>query len=199
DKRNNLVREMVRLVEVFRPKAILMENVPGLRSKTVFQGFVRALRKLGYTVPQPEIHDVVNYGVPQRRKRLVLAAGLGFEIPFARTAEKLKTVRETIKGLPKAGKSGDYWHDLPERRSDLMRRRIAATPKVGVAQRALVGLPHPNGRLQGHLRTDEVGRRGSDDHQRVLQSLERPLCPSGGKPEHHDPGSGVASNLSKGL
>lgn len=136
DKRNNLVREMVRLVEVFRPKAILMENVPGLRSKTVFQGFVRALRKLGYTVPQPEIHDVVNYGVPQRRKRLVLAAGLGFEIPFARTAEKLKTVRETIKGLPKAGKSGDYWHDLPERRSDLMRRRIAATPKDGGSRSA---------------------------------------------------------------
>lgn len=136
DKRNNLVREMVRLVAVFRPKVILMENVPGLRSKTVFQEFVRALRKLGYTVPEPAVHDVVNYGVPQRRRRLVLAAGWGFEVPFARTVAKLKTVRETIEDLPVAGQSGDYWHDLPERRSDLMSRRIAATPKDGGSRSA---------------------------------------------------------------
>jgi DNA (cytosine-5)-methyltransferase 1 len=136
DRRNNLVQEMARLVSVFRPKAILMENVPGLRSKVVFRDFVRVLRGLGYTVPRPEVHDVVDYGVPQRRKRLVLAAGLGFEIPFARTAEKLTTVRETIEDLPAAGKSGDYWHDLPERRSDLMSRRIAATPKDGGSRSA---------------------------------------------------------------
>lgn len=131
DERNNLVREMVRLVKVFRPKAILMENVPGLRSKTVFQEFVRELRKLGYMVTNPEIHDVADYGVPQRRKRLVLAAGLGFDVPFARTARRLRTVREKIEGLKPAGQSGDHWHDLPEIRSELMRRRIAATPKDG--------------------------------------------------------------------
>jgi len=131
DRRNNLVREMVRLVKVFRPKAILMENVPGLRSKTVFQEFVRELRKLEYTVTDPAIHDVAEYGVPQRRKRLVLAAGLGFKVPFARTARKLRTVREKIEYLKPAGRSGDHWHDLPEGRSELMRRRIAATPKDG--------------------------------------------------------------------
>lgn len=130
DKRNNLVREMLKLVKAFRPKAILMENVPGLESKKVFNEFVEALVVEGYH-PKHEVHDVLHYGVPQRRKRLVLAAGRGFEVPFAREAKGLTTVRQAIFDLKPAGGSGDYWHDLTERRSPLMRRRIAATPKDG--------------------------------------------------------------------
>jgi DNA (cytosine-5)-methyltransferase 1 len=136
DSRNSLVREMLRLVDVFRPKAILMENVPGLRSKAVFDEFIRELEDRGYLVPNPTVHDVADYGVPQRRKRLVLAAGLGFEIPFADTAKRLRTVRVVIEDLKPAGSSGDHWHDLPETRSDLMRRRIAATPRDGGSRSA---------------------------------------------------------------
>ena len=130
DRRNNLVREMVRIVEVFQPKALLMENVPGLKSKGVFTEFIGELNALGY-ITQEEIHDVVRYGVPQRRKRLVLAAGRGFKVPFARKVEGMKTVRETISSLAPAGSSGDHWHDRPEHRTPLMKERIAATPKDG--------------------------------------------------------------------
>jgi len=130
DRRNNLIREMLRLVEAFQPKALLMENVPGLKSKAVFTEFVRELESLGYTT-QEEIHDVVHYGVPQRRKRLVLAAGRGFKVPFARQVEGMKTVRETIAALAPAGQSGDHMHDRSERRTDLMKKRIAATPTDG--------------------------------------------------------------------
>jgi DNA (cytosine-5)-methyltransferase 1 len=130
DRRNGLVREMLELVKVFKPKAILMENVPGLESRKVFTEFVQALIGEGY-LPDHKVHDVLHFGVPQRRKRLVLSAGRGFQVPFAREARDLKTVRDTISCLGPAGASGDYWHDLPERRSPLMRRRIAATPKDG--------------------------------------------------------------------
>ncbi|MEQ1839262.1 MAG: DNA cytosine methyltransferase [Verrucomicrobiales bacterium] len=130
DRRNGLVRQIVRLVEVFRPKAILMENVPGLRSKEVFREFIRELKALEY-LPQEDVHDVSNFNVPQRRKRLVLAAGRGFEIPFAREAVGLSTVRTAIESLPKAGESGDRWHDYPEQRTPLMLERIRATPKNG--------------------------------------------------------------------
>lgn len=77
------------------------------------------------------MHEVSRYGVPQRRYRLVLSAGRGFEIPFASEAKGLKTVRETIAKLGPAGNSGDPLHDLPEHRSVILRKRIAATPKDG--------------------------------------------------------------------
>jgi DNA (cytosine-5)-methyltransferase 1 len=130
DRRNNLVREIVRLVNVFQPKAILMENVPGLRSKAVFKEFMHQLVELGY-VPQEEVHDVVRFGVPQRRKRLVLAAGRGFVVPFANEVAGMKTVADAISMLPPAGGGSDHWHDRPERRTPLMMRRIKATPKNG--------------------------------------------------------------------
>jgi DNA (cytosine-5)-methyltransferase 1 len=130
DRRNNLVREIIRLVEVFQPKAILMENVPGLRSKAVFKEFVTELVDLGY-IPKEDVHDVVKYGVPQRRKRLVLAAGRGFIVPFAHEVEGMKTVRDAISMLPPAGSGSEHWHDRPEHRTPLMMRRIKATPKDG--------------------------------------------------------------------
>lgn len=130
DHRNGLVRQIVRLVEVFRPNAILMENVPGLRSKEVFREFIRELKALEY-LPKEDVHDVSRFNVPQRRKRLVLSAGRGFEIPFAREVAGFTTVRNAIESLPRAGESGDRWHDYPELRTPLMLERIRATPKNG--------------------------------------------------------------------
>lgn len=130
DSRNGLVMEMARLVQAFRPRAVLMENVPALERKRVFAKFVRLLRQEGYE-PNWAVLDAGRYGVPQRRKRLVLVAGRGFEIPLAPTAASVKTVRMAIGGLPAAGASGDYLHDMPENRSRAMRQWIAAVPKDG--------------------------------------------------------------------
>lgn len=130
DPRNHLLNEMGRFVEAFEPRTILMENVPGLQTKPVFREFVRSLESVGYRV-QHEVHDVAEFGVPQRRRRLVMTAGHGFVVPFAPRQTRIRTVRDAIGSLPPAGFSGDHWHDLPEKRSDLMRRRIAATPPNG--------------------------------------------------------------------
>ena len=143
DDRNRLILEMARFVQAFRPKALMMENVPGLIEKSVFKEFLTMLRREGYML-RWDVLDVCEYGVPQRRKRLILVAGHGFLIPFASKARNRKTVRMAIGGLKAPGKSGDYLHDMPENRSGKMREWIAAVPKDGGSRNDLsVDLQRP--------------------------------------------------------
>src|SRR5690606_10945455 len=128
--------EMLRFARAFRPKALMMENVPNLRLYRPFRDLCEGLRRLGYKVSW-EVKDAARYGVPQRRKRLILLAGRGFEIPFGAEAEHLVSVRRAIGHLDKAGKSGDALHDLPEKRSEKIRQLIADFPKDGGSRIAL--------------------------------------------------------------
>jgi DNA (cytosine-5)-methyltransferase 1 len=130
DPRNNLIAEMLRLVEEMRPKAVMMENVPRLSEKYIFQEFVESLESLGYIVKW-QIVNVQDYAVPQRRRRLVLIADRGINIQFPQQVKKRRTVRQAIEHLPSAGKSGDLLHDMPEHRSVQVRRKIANIPKNG--------------------------------------------------------------------
>ncbi len=130
DDRNRLLLEMGRFVRALLPKVVMIENVPGLEKKSVFQQFVKELRKEGYK-PKWAIQDVQEYGVPQRRKRLVMIAGRKFDVDFAKEARSQKTVRMAIGNLPPAGNSGDLLHDFPENRTLEMRRWIALVPKDG--------------------------------------------------------------------
>lgn len=130
DRRNRLVMEMARFIQKMKPKSIMMENVPGLAEKQIFKDFLSFLRHQGY-VPTWQVLDASDYGVPQRRRRLVLTAGKGFSIPFAGKARTQKTVRMAIGGLKRPGKSGDLLHDMPERRTPEMKAWIAAVPKNG--------------------------------------------------------------------
>jgi len=116
-------------VKELLPKTIMMENVPGLVDNWRFKKFCTELRKLGYVLNY-DVKNAADYGVPQRRKRMILLAGLKQKIEFAEPTER-KTVKDFIKGLPKAGKSGDPLHDMPERRSAKVKRFIAKIPKDG--------------------------------------------------------------------
>ena len=80
DPRNDLVLEMARLVKEIRPRAVMMENVPGLadRGKRLFNRFLKTLEELDYRYTW-DVLQVANYGIPQNRRRLVLLAGRGFE------------------------------------------------------------------------------------------------------------------------
>lgn len=127
---NRLLDEMGRMVESFLPKAVLMENVPGLRSRAVFNRFVARLERLGYK-PRFDCLDAQHFGVPQRRRRLVLVAGKGVDIPFGDMSRRRVTVRQALSGLPPAGSSGDLLHDMPERRTPAMMKLIRAVPKDG--------------------------------------------------------------------
>jgi DNA (cytosine-5)-methyltransferase 1 len=136
DGRNKLVREMLRFATEFLPKAIMMENVPGLEGKKALRDLYKGLSELGYEV-RVAVKNARYFGVPQRRRRLILLGGRGFQIPFAQESNQEVTVRKTIWGLPPAGSSGDPLHDLPERRSDKVRELIAKIPKDGGSRSAL--------------------------------------------------------------
>ena len=82
DRRNKLIEQMLRFARAFRPKAVMMENVPGLCSRKRFRDLCKALERLGYSVTW-DIKDVARFGVPQRRRRLILLAGRKVHIPFA--------------------------------------------------------------------------------------------------------------------
>jgi len=136
DPRNDLLLEFQRFVEALRPRTVMMENVPGLADDERFAAFCRKLMKLGY-LGDHRILNAAEYGVPQRRRRLIYLAGLGMEIPFADTAAKMKTVEEAIGGLPKAGQSGDPVHDMPENRTPKVLEIIRLIPKDGGSRRDL--------------------------------------------------------------
>jgi len=81
DPRNDLVSEVARLAEEMRPRAVMLENVPGLvdKGKLLFDDLLYRLENMGY-ICNWQVLQVADYGVPQKRRRLVLLAGLGFRI-----------------------------------------------------------------------------------------------------------------------
>jgi DNA (cytosine-5)-methyltransferase 1 len=100
----------------------------------------------------------------QRRRRLILVAGRGFEVPFALPAKNRRTVRDAIGNMPAAGKSGDPLHDLPEKtRTPRIARLIRDIPKDGGSRH---DLPR-NRQLNCHRKSDGFydvyGRMAWDD------------------------------------
>jgi len=149
DKRNRLITNMLRFARAFRPKTIMMENVPGLADHWSFKELCRDLRRLGYRI-EWDIKDARHYGVPQRRKRLILVAGRRFDVPLAKESKPTKTVRKAIGDLKKPGTSRDKLQNIPENRSKKVLNMIRAVPKDGGSRTDL-----PKSRqLDCHKRTD---------------------------------------------
>ncbi len=85
DKRNHLFREYLRFVEAFAPKAVLIENVPGLVSfehGETLHAILQALAELGYGA-DVRILGAAHYGVPQMRWRTIIIGVRGTELPFS--------------------------------------------------------------------------------------------------------------------
>ena len=68
---------------------------------------------------------------------MILLAGMESKIEFAKKARCKRTVFDAIGGLPAAGKSGDKLHDLPERRTEKVKKLIRMIPKNGGSRRDL--------------------------------------------------------------
>lgn len=96
----NLLAEFGRLVVETQPDLVSMENVPNLRKMDIFTDFLRLLETQGYSVWW-KIVSCLEYGIPQKRSRLVLLASkLGvIELKPATHANAI-TVREAIGHLP---------------------------------------------------------------------------------------------------
>lgn len=133
DERNDLVAEYTRYVEAFRPHAVLMENVPRLRHDSRMSTLLTRLAALGYKVEDAvRVMNTADFGVPQRRHRLVMIASrvvaVGFSEPSTRQPT---TVRDAIGALPVPGRTGDPLHDLEERRSLAVQALIKRIPRDG--------------------------------------------------------------------
>lgn len=64
---------VVSCVEVHRPPAAIVENVPAMTNWVLYPAWCHAMAALGYTL-SPHVLDAANYGVPQNRKRLIIIA-----------------------------------------------------------------------------------------------------------------------------
>jgi DNA (cytosine-5)-methyltransferase 1 len=135
DARNDLVFQFLRFVRGLKPKAVMLENVPGLTKDARIEKVVATLKRMGYLC-QYKVLDAADYGVPQRRRRFILVGGLGTEIAFGETARKKRTVREAFARLG-IGAKNDPLHNLPENRSAKVMERIRAVPKNGGSRLAL--------------------------------------------------------------
>lgn len=136
DKQNDLIFEFERLVLGLRPKQVMLENVPRLKQNWRLAKFQSALEDAGYQV-KVDVLNVGDYGVPQRRHRLVLVATRTSSATFAKPARLTRTVRDAIGLLPRAGKSGDPLHDLPVNHSARIKKLIRKIPRNGGSRSSL--------------------------------------------------------------
>lgn len=136
DDRNGLVLEYLRVIKILRPRAIMMENVPALENYYLFKRVVRELKELGYSINY-KVLDVSHYGVPQRRKRLVmLGSRIGHVcIPDGRMTAK--TVREIIGALPSPADSADVMHKRHSHHGPRISTMIAMIPSDGGSRASL--------------------------------------------------------------
>lgn len=151
DERNQLVSEMTRMVSEIKPIVCMLENVPGLsqRGMPLLGKLEQELAKMKYLVNRGVL-QMADYGVPQSRRRLVLLAGKGFEIPLPEatharipaTGSKIKpwvklrdvlTIKKeavTFSEAKKAGGPGNFnWHVVRDM-TPLTLQRLKAT-KIG--------------------------------------------------------------------
>ncbi len=138
DRRPRLVERIAEFAEVLQPAAVVVENVPQVERSWHFRRLVRRLRSAGYGV----WHDVVNaaeFGVPQRRRRLVLIALRGVDdgdVPqLVGTADPVrhlaatKTVRQALAEV--ATVKNDPLHGIRREYPSSVLKRIKAIPKDG--------------------------------------------------------------------
>lgn len=149
DNRNTLIYQFVRILEEIRPFAFVMENVPGLANgigKPMFLDILQKIKDLGYQTVHGVV-DTADYGVPQRRKRLVLLGTNDHKIRLTfpiqtnqnpdlpgRYLAPWITVREAISDLPpiNAGErlDSDPMH-VSSNLADINMQRMKNTPHDG--------------------------------------------------------------------
>jgi len=128
DKRNELYKSFVRFVDVFRPQAFVMENVPNILSLgkgVVRDSILRDFERLGYAVTY-KVLTASDYGVPQNRRRAVfvgLKNGKTFDFPKATVKTKV-TAKEALSDLPETSiiEGGAYPTEPQSEYQRLMRK-----------------------------------------------------------------------------
>jgi len=139
DKEWKPLNKFIELIRKVKPHVVSMENVKQLADEkrfSIFKKFVGSLEKMGYNVSH-EIVDCWRYGVPQRRRRLVLLASRIGDIkliPKTHYKSNIRTVRKVLGHLPPINDGTTDARDKLHRSSKLSKlnkKRIIATPQDG--------------------------------------------------------------------
>ena len=138
DTKWKLLYTFADLIEATQPEIVSMENVPQLRNFNggkVFYDFVERLEKNNYKVSY-NIYNAQDYGVPQRRKRLILFASkhTKFELIHPTHKNNYITVQQAIGHLPEIEDGKQCENDClhySRKLTDISKKRIKATPEGG--------------------------------------------------------------------
>lgn len=132
DTRWQLLNEFSRLIKDTKPDIVSMENVPNLlkfKKAPVFSDFVKELEEYDYHVWYNIVYSP-DYGIPQKRKRLVLLASRKGPISLiapTHKPEEYVSVKDAIGDMEKieSGETStkDFMHKAPKL-SDLNLKRI---------------------------------------------------------------------------
>jgi len=135
----SLLRSFGSIIQKVKPDVISMENVPGLlkfKKDSVYEDFLEVLEREGFSVSENVVY-CPDYGIPQKRTRLVLLASKLGEIKLKQPTHSKKnylTLHDAIGHMPplKAGEKHTD-DDLHVARSltQINLKRIRLTPQGG--------------------------------------------------------------------
>lgn len=138
DPRNELVLQVRRFLEVFRPRSFVLENVPGLRRDRRLAELLGWATEAGY-VHRSYLLDAEDFGIAQRRRRLIVL-GVHAVSPSALPEHPAELLPESFDATPRT--VADAFVDLrgapsPDplarhrNHSESVLRRIRAIPEGG--------------------------------------------------------------------
>ena len=175
DQRNLLFQHVSRVAGELGARAVLIENVPGLRrvnGVTYTERITASLREAGYaTWEQPVILRASDFGVPQNRRRLFfVGVGRGVDLPgvptpthtspgdlpMGRSLPRTATLRERLEDLPSLGAGdGSERLKLPDGRVVLNSTAMRHSPEV---VRKIEAIPQGGGPISYRRLDDDVAR-----------------------------------------
>jgi DNA (cytosine-5)-methyltransferase 1 len=184
DPRNRLYREFVEILEEARPRALLVENVPGLNQLAggnVRQQIAKELSLGGYYEVVSGVLDAGDFCTPQRRPRLVFIGvekGLADpELPQGTGITKVLRTGRGPDGHPEllgcddaelyarlADPADDGVVSVWQALSDLLRpgERYSSAPKSAYQEKVRAGSDQPQ---------DHIPSRTRDDTRRRLEAI----------------------------
>lgn len=126
DARNYLFESYVKILEHYRPKLFVFENVKGILSakangKAIFPQVIKALGKEYKVLSDPDtiLFNTANYGVPQIRKRIIIM-GVRKDITGIEVEELYKNVLKT-----------HYDPDMPETERGKLKKFVDVRQALG--------------------------------------------------------------------
>lgn len=160
NEQNDLVADIAEWIAVFRPASFVLENVAGLRNDARLGRVIRRARRGGYGI-KPYLVDATTFGVPQRRRRLIVVGvrGLASSTFPADLAESLpngfgspwRTAGEVLAHAASGAFANDDLHRARQNSAGVV-ERIRAIPVGG----SRVDLPK-----QYHLRCHATIKRSA--------------------------------------